>query len=693
MSILKLRNGSNALGMLRYCHEDKNHQSADVQRCTDFINSYAFDNIEDVSLAWTMERQGCGKENGRQYYHATLSIDPDDKRASTISCRELRDMGERFVREFASGHSYAVFVHRDEKHPHVHILWNSVNPETGKKFHLDNAGLGKSQEIKNRIDAEFGIERTEIKKPKIQKDRIPDQVKRIIERTETAYIWTEDLKQRIEITKKKSLDLKDFKDRLKETGVEASERGKEGKLTYSFEDVHGKQRKVRQDKLGENYGRDSIEEAIRINVQREFGKRKASGQLSINSLRDPGHERRTDKMLSGTLQKRPDDPFQAGRNSSAERTKPDIRGTGQIDVPGTGRTEEGLQRVFQTDHAASSAGRHAQEERGKDDRKNINRDRSAEHSQSHTDRPSEAGRRPEEISGTIQFTHERAVKEVPEFSPEHGEQTSGFVRQTEIFREPNEEHGQGTARKSFRSPVQIQPGIHQEEPSGSGSAGAGSAAASLRVIRPKAPYDREPDFQSRQEERDIYTRVKAVFEKSFEKLEEWRDAFIRRIRGTTVEGRDRLDKHSEQSRNSRLHEKLPENAHPDADSYGRNSSERIERNSADSSERSRQSAHNSSERVREYEDNSSGRTAQYQYYSFQRTGEYSSTLSERRGENQGLLQFTVEDTFNKLHKDVGRIKDLCDNIRDEIDSQEHENSKKRIKIKVREKSEEIEMDF
>ena len=693
MSILKLRSGSNALGMLRYCHEDKKHQSADTKRCTDFINSYSADNIEDVSLAWRMERQGCGKENGRQYYHATLSVDPDDRRASTISSRELRDMGERFVKEFAPGHSYAVFVHSDEKHPHVHILWNSVNPATGKKFHLDNAGLGRSQEIKNQIDEKFGIEKTELKTPKIQKDRIPDQVKRIIERTETAYIWTEDLKQRIEITKKKSLDLKDFKDRLKETGVEASERGKEGKLTYSFEDVHGKQRKVRQDKLGENYGRDSIEEAIRNNVQREFSKRKASEQLSVNSLRDPGHERRADEMSTGTVQKRPDTTRQAGTIPTADNTKSDIRGTGQTDVSRTRGTEEGLQRVLQTDHAASSAGRHAQEERGKDDRKNINRDRSAEHSQSLTDRPSEAGRRPEEISGTIQFTHERAVKEVPEFSSKHGEQTSGFVRQIEIVREPDEEHGQGTARKSFRSPVQIQPGIHQEEPSGSGSAGAGSAAASLRVIRPKAPYDREPDFQSRQEERDIYTRVKAVFEKSFEKLEEWRNAIVSRIRGTNVEGRDRPDKHGEQSRDSRLHEKLPENAHPDADSYGRNSSDRIERNSADSSERSRKSAHNSSERVREYEDSSSGRTAQYQYYSFQRTGEYSSTLSERRGENQALLQFSVEDTFSKLHKDAGRIKDLCKNIRDEIDRQEIERSQKRIKVKVREKSEEIEMDF
>ena len=693
MSILKLRSGNNALGMLRYCYEDKKEQSADTQRCTDFINSYSFDNIEDVSLAWRMERQGCGKENGRQYYHATLSVNPDDPRASTIRNRELRDMGERFVKEFAPGHSYAVFVHRDEKHPHVHILWNSVNPESGKKFHLDNADLGRSQEIKNRIDVDFGIKKTELKKPEVQKDRIPDEVKRIIERTETAYIWTEDLKQRIDITKKKSMDMQDFKDRLKETGIDAQERGKEGKITYSFEDEHGKQRKVRQDKLGENYGRHSIEEAIRDTVQREFSQRKASKQLSIHRLRDSGNARRADEMLSRTFQERRDDLLQTGRNSAPDKAKSDIRGAGQSDVSGAGRAEERLQRVLQTDNAASSAGRHAQEERGNNDRENINRKRSAERTQRNTERPSEAGGRPEEISGTIQFTHERPVEKVSEFSTERREQTVKCVRQADIARDTDEESGQRTARKSFRSSVQVQPGGHQENSSSSGNAGTGSVAASLRDVRSRTQKDREPELQSRQEEREIYARVKAIFEKSLEKLEEWRNAVIRRIRGTTFEGRDRPGQHSEQGRDSSLSASEQEKSISDTASYGSSSSARTENRRADSSRRIREYEEYSSERVRLSEEDSSGRTAQSAYDSFRRVDEHRSETSERGGESQGLLQFSFEDTFSKLHKEAGRVEDICSVIREEIDRQEHERSQKRIKVKAREMSEEIEMDF
>ena len=87
MTILKLKSGESAKGMLAYCYENKKGQDSEIERCTEFRNSYGFDNYEDVSLAWTMERQGCGKERGRQYYHATLSIDPADPRAASITSK------------------------------------------------------------------------------------------------------------------------------------------------------------------------------------------------------------------------------------------------------------------------------------------------------------------------------------------------------------------------------------------------------------------------------------------------------------------------------------------------------------------------------------------------------------------------------------------------------------------------------
>ena len=682
MSILKIRSGSNATGMLRYCHQDKPNQSADVERCSDFINSYGFNNTDDVSLAWRMERQGCGKENGRQYYHATLSISPDDPRSSTITNRELRDMGERFVKEFAPKHSHAVFVHRDERHPHIHILWNSVNPENGKKFHLDNAALGRSQEIKNRIDSDFGIQKTELRKPEVQKDRIPDEVKRIAERTEAAYIWTEDLKQRIDNAKKKSIDMEDFKHRLKENGVDAQERGKEGKITYSFEDEHGKQRKVRQDKLGEDHGRDSIEEAIRSNVQREFCQRKTSEQLSIHSIPDSGNEGRADAVLPGAFQKRRDDRCQTSENAPSYKEKSDIRGPDQDTFSGTGRGQEGLQRVLQTNDAANHDGRSPSKTHGSDEGKDSGRQRAFQHAEGNTAGSSEAGRGSEETSQGISFHDDRSIQGLPRSGSESREKTGGNIRQTGFHGVHDAEHGYGAEEESFKPVPRIRPDFHPEISSGNRSGSPCSDTDSVRDVHLKTTDNRESDVDSTEKERDIYARVRTIFEKSIEKLEEWRDAIVSRIRGTTVEGRDRPHKHGEPGGDSRLHETVPKNAHPDADSYGRNSSERIA-----------EFAHDSSKRAGDHEDNSSGRTAQYQYDSFRRTGEYSSALSERREENQALLQFRVEDAFRELHKEAERVESLCNSIGAEIERREHEHNQKKIIVKRREKSEEMEIDF
>ena len=682
MSILKIRSGSNATGMLRYCHEDKPHQSADVERCSDFINSYGFNNTDDVSLAWRMERQGCGKENGRQYYHATLSISPDDPRSSTITNRELRDMGERFVKEFAPKHSHAVFVHRDEKHPHIHILWNSVNPENGKKFHLDNAALGRSQEIKNRIDSDFGIQKTELRKPEVQKDRIPDEVKRIAERTETAYIWTEDLKQRIDNAKKKSIDMEDFKHRLKENGVDAQERGKEGKITYSFEDEHGKQRKVRQDKLGEDHGRDSIEKTIRDNVQREFRQRKASEQLSIHIIPNSGNERRADAVLSRTVHERQDDHLQNPGKPYSDRPEQSVRGTDRNSADEAGRAEQGAQGVLQAGNAASPAGRSAFETHGSDEEKDSIRQRGGQHTEGNTAGAAGAERDSEEIHRTVQFSHADRIQELSGFRSEIREENSGHGRKTDFDGKYDFHHGHENQRKTLRSSLPIQPDIHPEISSGYRSGSPCSDTDSVRDVRLKTTDNRKSDIDSTEKERDIYARVRTIFEKSIEKLEEWRDAIVSRIRGTTVEGRDRPHKHGEPGGDSRLHETVPKNAHPDADSYGRNSSERIA-----------ECAHNSSKRAGEYEDTSSGRTAQHQYDSFRRTDEYRSALSERREENQALLQFRVEDTFRELHKEAERVESLCNSIGAEIERREHEHNQKKIIVKRREKSEEMEMDF
>jgi hypothetical protein len=258
MSILKITSGYSSTKMISYCSKEKIDRLSGekIERCTAWKNNLGLAHPEHVAMAWEVAREGFGKCSGRQYHHASLSLDPKDPQAQKITDPEMIRMAEKFVQEYAPGHDYSIFIHRDKEHPHAHILWNSVHSETGLKFHASKEDLRHGMEIKDSIDHEFGLKITT--RNKIF-DRIPDPAKRLHERDQSAYLWMEDLKQRIEIIRAHTSDFSTYQALLKQLGVEADPRGKEGKVSYRFLDIEGKQRQCRESKLGDDYGRETLE--------------------------------------------------------------------------------------------------------------------------------------------------------------------------------------------------------------------------------------------------------------------------------------------------------------------------------------------------------------------------------------------------------------------------------------------------
>jgi hypothetical protein len=107
------------------------------------------------------------------------------------------------------------------------------------------------------LDCELGLKVTQ---RITQEDRIPDAVRHIHSRDTGAYIWTEDLKARIEDAMRSSNDFEEYQNHLANLGVEADPRGSGGKFTYRFVDQQGKQRQCREKRLGAAYERERIEE-------------------------------------------------------------------------------------------------------------------------------------------------------------------------------------------------------------------------------------------------------------------------------------------------------------------------------------------------------------------------------------------------------------------------------------------------
>jgi len=98
------------------------------------------------------------KEDGRTYYHIIQSFSPDDH----ITPQTAHEIGLRFA-EYFPGYQIVVATHRNTDHIHNHIVMNSVNFETGRKFHQTAEELQAVKEYSNRLCGEYGLSQTEVK--------------------------------------------------------------------------------------------------------------------------------------------------------------------------------------------------------------------------------------------------------------------------------------------------------------------------------------------------------------------------------------------------------------------------------------------------------------------------------------------------------------------------------------------------
>ena len=75
-------------------------------------------------------KRAVGKEGGVQYYHLIQSFRPGE-----VSPELALEIAREFAEEHLAGYQTVIGVHVDKEHIHAHILFNSVNADTGEKYH------------------------------------------------------------------------------------------------------------------------------------------------------------------------------------------------------------------------------------------------------------------------------------------------------------------------------------------------------------------------------------------------------------------------------------------------------------------------------------------------------------------------------------------------------------------------------
>ena len=98
------------------------------------------------------------KTDGRSYYHIVQAFSPDDP----LDFKTAHEIGLKFA-EYFKGYQCVVVTHMNTAHIHNHIVMNSVNFETGRKFHQTAREMQQAKEYNNQLCRGYGLSFTETK--------------------------------------------------------------------------------------------------------------------------------------------------------------------------------------------------------------------------------------------------------------------------------------------------------------------------------------------------------------------------------------------------------------------------------------------------------------------------------------------------------------------------------------------------
>lgn len=192
--------------------------------------------------------------SGRQGYHIILSFSDEDQKkiSSEMAMKIISEFARRYIPDYEAVYS----VHDDTDHKHCHLIWNSVNMITGKKYHYDDGDWARYiQPIVNELTSEFGLDTINVEEwaESENMDYSTWQKKK-----DGMPIWSDfekhDIDQAIEEVRQQGGSYEDFLQVLRDMGYELN-RTTAKTLTLKHP---GKEQGRRSSQLGKGYYVDHI---------------------------------------------------------------------------------------------------------------------------------------------------------------------------------------------------------------------------------------------------------------------------------------------------------------------------------------------------------------------------------------------------------------------------------------------------
>lgn len=140
------RQGLKAL--LNYCAKNAKtiHDGRKLVTGVNCVAQSAYNEMMNTKLRYK-------KADGRMYYHLLQSFHPDEN----LTPETAHEIALRFAEENFPGYEVLVATHVDRNHIHSHFVINSVNAESGYKYHSDNKEIQRLRDSSDELCLEYGL--------------------------------------------------------------------------------------------------------------------------------------------------------------------------------------------------------------------------------------------------------------------------------------------------------------------------------------------------------------------------------------------------------------------------------------------------------------------------------------------------------------------------------------------------------
>lgn len=227
---------------------------------------------QDAFVQMKATKHKFGKTDKRQGYHIILSFEEEDVKPELAF-----EIVGRFVEEYLGEEYEAVYaVHDNTVHPHGHVIFNSVNFLTGRKYCYEKGDWAKViQPITNRLCKEYGLSTIEIEmepeRKEEEKTKRNEYYKDWNDFRDGKFIWRDMIKRDLDACIMQAFSFEKFLDLLREKGYVIKQN------KYLAVKPPGMQRFCRCKSLGADYTEEIIRQRIVAETISTYGKRNREG--------------------------------------------------------------------------------------------------------------------------------------------------------------------------------------------------------------------------------------------------------------------------------------------------------------------------------------------------------------------------------------------------------------------------------